>query len=138
MWPSRILIILITKQLHVNVSNMLMVYGCVVWDSVPHPRLPLKRRGRKLARKGTEQMAGSFIHIINEHGEFIGQELLDGGSRDTLEALMDCYDLIYALSGGSMGKINCCKKQINPNCKYTLIEANLVEREGKYLHHGLV
>lgn len=44
-------------------------------------------------------MAGSFKHIVNEKGQFIGCAHLDN-LGDAYEALEECYGMIWFLAGG--------------------------------------
>lgn len=44
-------------------------------------------------------MAGSYQHIVNKDGSFIGVELLDN-LGDAWEALEECYDMIQYLTKG--------------------------------------
>jgi hypothetical protein len=44
-------------------------------------------------------MAGSLSHITDEHGEFTLDLIENGG--DAAEALVECFAVIQALSGGS-------------------------------------
>lgn len=49
-------------------------------------------------------MAGSYKHMINHKGDFIGTRLIDSG-RDTFEALEECYDMIQYMANGDPKKI---------------------------------
>ena len=42
-------------------------------------------------------MAGSYNHIVDEHNNFIGTDLLDN-MGDAYEALEECYKIIQSLS----------------------------------------
>lgn len=50
-------------------------------------------------------MAGSFHHIINEHLEFCGTDLIDN-LGDAAEALEECYDMIMYLTKGKRERIH--------------------------------
>ena len=49
-------------------------------------------------------MAGSYRHITNPDGSFLGTELI-GNLRDAYEALEECYLMIQHLTGGDKSKI---------------------------------
>ncbi len=50
-------------------------------------------------------MAGSYRHVINEAGEFIGVGLIDN-LGDAYEALEEMYDMIQYLSRGDRAQIH--------------------------------
>jgi hypothetical protein len=49
-------------------------------------------------------MAGSYGHITNDKGQFIGVELL-GNSGDTYEAVEEMYGMIWYLANGDPKKV---------------------------------
>ena len=49
-------------------------------------------------------MAGSYRHITDSNGDFIGVNLIDN-LGDAHEALEECYEMIQWLSGGDKAKI---------------------------------
>ena len=44
-------------------------------------------------------MAGSYSHIVNDAGRFVGVRLLDN-LGDAWEALEECYGMIWLLANG--------------------------------------
>ena len=50
-------------------------------------------------------MAGSYRHVVNERGEFIGIDLIDN-LGDAHEALEEMYDMIQHLSRGDRVQIH--------------------------------
>jgi hypothetical protein len=50
-------------------------------------------------------MAGSYYHITDDEGKFIGTELIDN-LGDAYEALEECYGMIMYLTGGDKDKIS--------------------------------
>jgi len=50
-------------------------------------------------------MAGSFHHIINDRGDFIGTSLIDN-LGDAYEALEECWSFIHILSNGDLTKLS--------------------------------
>lgn len=52
-------------------------------------------------------MAGSYRHIINRDGSFIGDDLTEmiENLGDAHEALEECYDMIQYLTGGDKHRI---------------------------------
>lgn len=49
-------------------------------------------------------MAGSYNHIVDDAGRFIGVELIDD-LGDAWEALEECYGMIWLLAGGDAGLV---------------------------------
>lgn len=49
-------------------------------------------------------MAGSYGHITNSKGQFVGVELLENGG-DTYEACEELYGMIWFLAGGDKKKV---------------------------------
>lgn len=58
-------------------------------------------------------MAGSYRHITDSRGEFIGTDLLDH-LGDAYEALEECWEMIQCLTGGDRKKIYDAWKKSRP------------------------
>lgn len=49
-------------------------------------------------------MAGSYSHIVDEQGRFIGTRLIEN-LGDAYEALEECYGMIWLLAGGEVSLV---------------------------------
>lgn len=49
-------------------------------------------------------MAGSYKHIVNEEGQFVGGELLENGG-DVYEGVEEMYGMIWLLADGDASKV---------------------------------
>lgn len=49
-------------------------------------------------------MAGSYAHIVNEQGQFVGTRFIEN-LGDAYEALEECYGMIWQLADGDVAKV---------------------------------
>lgn len=67
-------------------------------------------------------MAGSFSHIVGEKGDLDFSTLENTG--DIIEALMECWNIIFILSSGDISKI----KEVCKSLHYPVPDAKRIRR----------
>lgn len=73
-------------------------------------------------------MAGSFGHITDDAGQFIGIALIEN-LGDAYEALEECFGMIHVLSGGDPNKIEDARRRYREGLESGGINKNFEDDE---------